>query len=238
MPIPPAGAPAPTLSSPAAQFLEHARITVPVVCGAMYPCSNPELIAAVSAAGGIGIVQPLSMEYVHRHEFRAGLKLIRSITDKPIGLNIITERSSSVYQERMRRYLDVAVEEGIRFFVTSLGNPKWIVDRVREVGGIVYHDVTARKWALKAIEGGVHGLIAVNSNAGGHAGALSPAEVLNEISDLGLPVLCAGGIGDERAFVKALELGYAGVQMGTRFIATNECRAHVDYKQATRATSS
>jgi nitronate monooxygenase len=232
MPIPPAGAPAPTLSSPAAQFLEHARITVPVVCGAMYPCSNPELIAAVSAAGGIGIVQPLSMEYVHRHEFRAGLKLIRSITDKPIGLNIITERSSSVYQERMRRYLDVAVEEGIRFFVTSLGNPKWIVDRVREVGGIVYHDVTARKWALKAIEGGVHGLIAVNSNAGGHAGALSPAEVLNEISDLGLPVLCAGGIGDERAFVKALELGYAGVQMGTRFIATNECRAHVDYKQA------
>lgn len=198
----------------------------------MYPCSNPELVAAVSAAGGIGIIQPLSMEYVHRHEFRAGLSLIRSITDNPVGLNIITEKSSSVYQKRMRRYLDIAVEEGIRFFVTSLGNPKWIVDRVRDVGGIVYHDVTARKWALKAIEGGVHGLIAVNNNAGGHAGALSPAELLDELRDLGLPVLCAGGIGDERAFVRALELGYAGVQLGTRFIATAECRAHADYKRA------
>jgi nitronate monooxygenase len=195
------------LSSTTQRFLEHARISVPVVCGAMYPCSNPELVAAVSAAGGIGIVQPLSMEYVHRHDFRAGLKLIRSITDKPVGLNIITEKSSRVYQDRMRRYLDIAVEEGVRFFVTSLGNPKWIVDRVTPVGGIVYHDVTARKWALKAMEGGVHGLIAVNRNAGGHAGGLSPEDVLAELGDLGLPVLCAGGIGDERAFVQALEMG-------------------------------
>ncbi len=215
-----------------ADFLAHARITVPVVCGAMYPCSNPELVAAVSEAGGIGIIQPLSMEYVHRHEMRAGMKLIRSLTDKPVGLNIITERSSRVYQDRMRRYLDIAVEEGVRFFVTSLGNPRWIVDRVRDVGGIVYHDVTARKWALKALEGGVHGLIAVNSRAGGHAGAVAPRELLDDMRDLGVPVLCAGGVGDEQAFVSALEMGYAGVQMGTRFIATTECRTHADYKQA------
>jgi len=215
-----------------ADFLAHARITVPVVCGAMYPCSNPELVAAVSEAGGIGIIQPLSMEYVHRHEMRAGMQLIRSLTDKPVGLNIITERSSRVYQDRMRRYLDIAVEEGVRFFVTSLGNPRWIVDRVRDVGGIVYHDVTARKWALKALEGGVHGLIAVNSRAGGHAGAVAPRELLDETRDLGVPVLCAGGVGDEQAFVSALEMGYAGVQMGTRFIATTECRTHADYKQA------
>lgn len=227
-----AGSSPPAADTPVARFLAHAGITVPVVCGAMYPCSNPELVAAVSAAGGIGIIQPLSMEYVHRHDFREGLKLIRSITDRPVGLNIITEKSSSVYQERMRRYLGIAVEEGVRFFVTSLGNPKWIVDRVQDVGGIVYHDVTARKWALKAMEGGVHGLIAVNRNAGGHAGGLSPEDALAELSDLGVPVLCAGGIGDESAFGHALRLGYAGVQMGTRFIATTECRAHDDYKQA------
>lgn len=198
----------------------------------MYPCSNPELVAAVSDAGGIGIIQPLSMEYVHRHEMRAGMKLIRSITDKPVGLNIITEKSSSVYQERMRRYLDIAVEEGVRFFVTSLGNPRWIVDRVRDVGGIVYHDVTAKKWAEKALEGGVHGLIAVNERAGGHAGGASPRALFEELSGLGVPVLCAGGVGDEKAFVEALEMGYGGVQMGTRFIATTECRAHADYKRA------
>lgn len=198
----------------------------------MYPCSNPELVAAVSEAGGIGIVQPLSMEYVHRHEMRAGMKLIRSLTDKPVGLNIITERSSKVYQDRMRRYLDIAVEEGVRFFVTSLGNPRWIVDRVKDVGGIVYHDVTAHKWAMKALEGGVHGLIAVNNRAGGHAGADKPESLLAELRDLGVPVLCAGGVGDEKAFVQALDMGYAGVQMGTRFIATTECRAHADYKRA------
>src|SRR6185503_12781700 len=64
-----------------------AGITVPLICGAMYPCSNPELVAAVSAAGAIGIVQPVSMTYVHRHEFRAGLRYIRSLTSLPIGFN-------------------------------------------------------------------------------------------------------------------------------------------------------
>ena len=71
----------------------------------MYPCSNPELVAAASAAGGIGIVQPLSLVYVHGHDFREGLGLIRQITDRPIGLNVIVEKSSKVYLERMMRYV-------------------------------------------------------------------------------------------------------------------------------------
>ena len=96
----------------------------------------------------------------------------------------------------------------------------------------MYHDVTERKWASKGIDGGVHGLIAVNRRAGGHAGAKGVAELLTELADLGLPVVCAGGIGDAPEFVAALKMGYAGAQLGTRFIATNECRAHDDYKQA------
>src|SRR5947199_6010636 len=78
-------------------------IEVPLICGAMYPCSNPELVAAVSEAGGIGVIQPLSMVYVHGHEFGAGLKLIRSLTARPVGMNVIVEKSSKVYQERMQR---------------------------------------------------------------------------------------------------------------------------------------
>ena len=116
----------------------------------MYPCSNPELVAAVSAAGGIGVVQPLSMIYVYRHDFRAGLKLIRRLTDKPIGMNVLIERSSKLYLERMSRWVDIALEEGVRFFVTSLGNPRWVVERVAPLGGIVYHDVTERKWPRRA----------------------------------------------------------------------------------------
>ena len=207
-------------------------IEVPLICGAMYPCSNPELVAAVSEAGGMGVIQPLSLVYVHGHEFRAGLDLIRRLTAKPVGMNVIVERSSKVYEERMQRYVDLAIEGGIRFFVTSLGNPRWVVEKAHAAGGFVYHDVTERKWALKGLEAGVDGLIGVNNRAGGHAGPKSAEALAAEMADLGVPLVCAGGIGDESDFVRALGMGYAAVQMGTRFIATTECTAPVEYKQA------
>ncbi len=216
----------------ATPFTEHARVAVPLICGAMYPCSNPELVAAVSEAGGLGVVQPVSMIYVHGHDFREGLKLIRRLTTRPIGMNALIEQSSRVYRERMERWVDIALEEGVRFFITSLGNPRWVVERVGAVGGIVYHDATERKWARKALDGGVHGLVAVNARAGGHAGPRSPEALLDELGDLGVPVVCAGGVGDERDFVHAMRCGYDGVQMGTRFIATPECHATEEYKRA------
>lgn len=215
------------------RFLAHAGIEVPVVCGAMYPCSNPELVAAVSEAGGIGIIQPLSLVYAHHHAFREGLAKIRSLTRKPVGLNVLTEKSlSRIYRRRMEEYVDVALEQGVRFFVTALGNPRWVVDRVRPAGGVVYHDVVDRKWAEKALDGGVHGLICVNSRAGGHAGYRTPEQLVEDLAPLGVPLLCAGGVGNPAGFVRALELGYDGVQMGTRFIATAECDSHADYKSA------
>ena len=209
-----------------------AGIEVPLICGAMYPCSNPELVAAVSDAGGIGIVQPVSLTYVHGWDFREGLRHIASLTDRPFGMNALIESSSRAYHERMVRWVELALEEGVRFFITSLGKPRWVVDLAEQVGGKVYHDVTERKWALKAVESGVHGLIAVNRRAGGHAGPLGVDELLGEVGDLGLPVVCAGGVGTPEEFAQALRLGYAGVQMGTRFIATPECRASEPYKQA------
>jgi nitronate monooxygenase len=213
-------------------FTRQAGIEVPLICGAMYPCSNPELVAAVSAAGGLGIVQPISLTYVHGHDFREGLRLIRRLTPRPIGMNALIEASSKTYHERMIRWVDVALEEGVRFFVTSLGNPKWVVDKAHAVGGVVYHDVTERKWADKGLAAGVDGLIAVNRRAGGHAGPKDAEELWKELGGLGVPLICAGGVGDEAHFVEALRIGYAGVQMGTRFIATTECRASEVYKQA------
>lgn len=210
----------------------HAGIELPIIGGAMYPCSNPELVAAISDAGAIGIVQPVSLTYVHGHEFRAGLRYIRSLTTKPIGLNALIEQSSKAYHERMMRWVDIALEEGVRFFVTSLGNPRWVVNRVASAGGFVYHDVTERRWALKGLDAGAHGLIAVNSQAGGHAGPRDPRALYDELADLGVPIVCAGGVSDAATFRRALEIGYAGVQMGTRFIATTECSAHDDYKAA------
>ena len=211
----------------------HAGVEVPLIGGAMYPCSNPELVAAISAAGAIGILQPISLTYVHGHDYREGIRLMSRLANgRPIGMNVLIEASSTAYLERMRRWLEIALEEGVRFFITSLGNPKWVVDRVSTVGGIVYHDVTERKWAEKGLQGGVHGLIAVNDRAGGHAGPLSAERLIEDLSGYGVPVVCAGGIGDEQAFVHALRLGYAGAQLGTRFIATTECTAHDSYKRA------
>jgi len=213
-------------------FTDHAGVDTPLICGPMYPCSNPELVAAVSGAGGLGIVQPVSLTFVHGHDFRAGLRLIRQQTCRPVGMNALIEKSSRRYHQRMQEWVNIALEEGVRFFITSLGNPRWVVDRVAEYGGIVYHDATELKWAMKAIDAGVDGLIAVNNRAGGHAGGLSALQLFDDLHDLNLPLICAGGIGDEKQFVEAMRMGYDGCQLGTRFIATDECRAAVPYKQA------
>lgn len=213
-------------------FTRAVGVRVPLICGPMYPCSNPELVAAVSEAGGIGVVQPISLTYVHGHGFREGLRFIRSLTAKPIGMNALIEQSSRTYRDRMEKWLTIALEEGVRFFITSLGNPRWVVDLVAPQGGVVYHDVTEAKWAEKAVAGGVHGLIAVNRQAGGHAGRLDPAELLAELSRFQLPLVAAGGVGDEHHFRELLDLGYAAVQCGTRFIAATECTASIPYKEA------
>lgn len=213
-------------------FTTQAHVQVPLICGPMYPCSNPELVAAVSEAGALGVVQPLSLTYVHGHEFRAGLRYIKSMTAQPVGFNALIEASNRPYLERMRQWIDIALEEGIRFFLTSLGDPKWVCERVHAAGGVVYHDVTEAKWAKKGADGGVDGLIAVNSRAGGHAGGKSAESLLEELRPFALPVVAAGGVGTPEEFVRHLRMGYAAVQLGTRFIATPECKASDAYKQA------
>src|SRR6185295_331496 len=114
---------------------------------------------------------------------------------------------SKYYRKRMEQWIEIALEEGIRFFITSLGNPRWVVDRVRQVDGIVYHDVTEAKWAQKGADAGVHGLIAVNDRAGGHAGSRSAQQLVDILSPFGLPVICAGGIGTPAEFRAALDMG-------------------------------
>jgi len=221
------------------KLTEQANIEHPIICGAMYPCSNPELIAAASEGGGIAIIQPVSLTMVHGFNkpdldegLRASIRHIRTLTDKPIGFNALIEKGSKKYFDRMSSWIDVALEEGVRFFVTSLGKPDWVCEKVHAVGGYVYHDVTDRSWAEKGADCGVDGLICVNNRAGGHLGELSMEEMYDQLHDLGLPLVCAGGIGSERELKLAMELGYSGVQMGTRFIATTECTTPEEYKRA------
>lgn len=213
-------------------FLKQTGIQLPIICGPMYPCSNPELVAAVSNAGGIGVIQPLSLTYVHGYSFKSGLDYIKTLTDKPLGMNLLIEKSSKKYHQRMQQWLDIALENGIKFFITSLGKPDWVVDMAHQQGAIVYHDVTEAKWAKKAVDVGVDGLIAVNNRAGGHAGTKDYGALLDELSGFNLPLVCAGGIADADTYQRVISRGYQAVQMGTRFIASKECNASDAYKQA------
>lgn len=220
------------LPEAAQKFVDLLGIDYPLIGGPMYPCSNPELVAAVSAAGGLGIMQPISLTYVYGHEFRAGIRLMHRLTDRPIGMNALIEKSSRKYQERMSQWIDIALEEGIRFFVTSLGKPDWVAERVHAVGGLVYHDVTELKWAKIGLDNGADGLICVNNRAGGHAGGKSVQVLYDELQALDVPLVCAGGVGDADGLQQAMDIGYSACQLGTRFIASTECMASEVYKNA------
>ena len=214
------------------QFLDDTGVSLPIIGGPMYPCSNPELVAAVSQAGGIGIIQPISLTYVYGYDFREGLKYIKSLTDKPLGMNVLIEKSSLKYKERMQEWIDIALDEGIRFFISSLGKPDWVVEQVHKRGAKVYHDVTELKWAKIAVESKVDGLICVNSFAGGHAGNIRAEKLYKQLESFGLPLVCAGGIGDSKAYAKMMSLGYEAVQIGTRLIASTECDVPLAYKES------
>ncbi len=214
------------------RFTKQVGIEYPIICGAMYPCSNPELVAAASEAGGIGIIQPVSLVFAHGYDYREGLRYIRTLTSKPVGMNLLVEKSAKRYEDRLKEWLDIALEEGVRFFITALGNPTWVIEKVRPFGGIVYHDVISLKWAERAVSYGVDGLICVNNRAGGHLGDESPEQLFTELKQFGLPLICAGGVGSKTEFDHMMAIGYEGVQLGTRFIASVECTAHDDYKKA------
>ncbi len=214
------------------QFLDDTGVTLPIIGGPMYPCSNPELVAAVSQAGGIGIIQPVSLTYVYGYDFREGVKYIKSLSDKPLGMNVLIEKSSAKYKKQMQEWIDIALDEGIRFFISSLGKPDWVVEQVHKRGAKVYHDVTELKWAKIAVKSKVDGLICVNSFAGGHAGNISAKELYEQLKGFGLPLVCAGGVGDKKAFMTMMSLGYEAVQIGTRFIASTECDVPLAYKKS------
>ncbi|MEO0898124.1 MAG: nitronate monooxygenase [Bacteroidota bacterium] len=215
------------------QFLQDTGAEVPIICGPMYPGSNPELIAAVSEAGGFGVVQPVSMTSLYGHDFREGLKLIKKLTKKPFGVNFtIFGGANKKYHEQMNRWMEISIEEGIKFFLTSLGKPHAVVKTAHEHRIKVYHDVPNKKIALAMRDAGVDGINCINWRGGGQTGIQSAEQFMEELHELDIPLICAGGIGNADDFQKALDMGYAGVQLGTRFLATKECKVTDSYKQA------
>ena len=221
------------MSTNTQQFLADTGAKTPVVCGPMYPGSNPELVAAVSEAGGLGVVQPVALTSLYGHDFREGLQLIKQLTDRPFGVNFtIFGGANKKYHEQMKEWMQISIEEGVKFFLTSLGKPDAVVKTAKEHDIVVYHDVPNKKVALAMRDSGVDGLNCIHWRGGGQTGIQAAEQFLEELHDIKIPLICAGVVGNAEDFRQALEMGYAGVQLGTRFLATNECMITDSYKQA------
>lgn len=203
-------------------------VEYPIVLGGLQFLGRANLAAAVSAAGGLGLVTAGC--FSGAEEFLSELSLVRSLTDKPFGVNI-----SLGIRRGMDDFFDAAIKARVPIVFTSGRNPERYVARLKHEGIKLVHVVPAVRYALKAQEVGVDAVVVVGFEAGGHPGmddVANMALIPRACDALDIPVIAAGGITDGRGLVAALALGAEGVQLGSRFVATAECIAHANVKQA------
>ncbi|GIL16922.1 MAG: 2-nitropropane dioxygenase [Oligoflexia bacterium] len=193
----------------------------------MFLVSNVDMVVAISEAGGVGTFPALNYRPIE--EYEKALKAIRARTKKPIGVNIIVNKSNM----RQREDLRLGLENGVDLFITSLGNPKTVIAEAHKNGAKVVCDVTNLDHGLKVQDMGADGVIGVGYGAGGHAGPISPLVLIPWLkSQLSIPVIAAGGIADGRTMAASIALGASAVSIGTRFIASREAQVEQSYKDA------
>jgi enoyl-[acyl-carrier protein] reductase II len=199
----------------------------PVILGAMGNICNPELVAAVSEAGGLGL---LATAFAPDPEFvRTQIKDTKKLTNKPFGANL------QVMSPHTPKVAEILAEEGVGIVTVSGGSPKAMIPFLHDRGIKVLVVVPTVGVAKKAEEIGADAIIAEGSESGGIQGfnGVSTMVLVPAVVDaVKIPVIAAGGIGDSRGFRASFALGAAGVQVGTRFIASLECIAHLNYKNA------
>ena len=198
----------------------------PILQGAMRLISLGEMAARVSRSGGFGIIAASGLE---GKVLRSEIRKARAITDRPFGINI------PIYRPNAVEALEIAIEEGIRTITTSAGDPGKLIRRIKQAGIKVLQVVATVEMARKAEGAGVDAVIAVGAEGGGHVGRDEVATfvLIPQVVDaVKIPVVAAGGIADGRGWVAAFALGAEGIQMGTRFLATEECPIPAYYKKA------
>lgn len=208
-------------------FTELLNCSYPIIAGPMFLVSNVELVTAVSRAGALGGMP--SLNWRSTDEFRRAVQMVKAKTSKPFAVNLIVNQANI----RQEADLKVCVEEKVPLVITSLGNPKETIKRMHEIGSKVFCDVTTLKHAKKVEDLGADGVIAVSAGAGGHAGPISPLVLIPYLRRyLKIPVVLAGGIATGEQIAAALLLGASAVQIGTRFIASQESTVDESYKKA------
>jgi len=199
-------------------------IEYPILQGGMAWVATAELAAAVSNAGGLGIIGAGNApgSYV-----RDEIRKVKELTDKPFGVNIM------LLSPFVDEVIDIVYEEKVPVITTGAGNPGKYIARFKDIGTKVIPVVPAVALAKKMEQEGVDAVIAEGTESGGHVGELTTMALLPQVIDaVKIPVIAAGGIADGRGLVSALALGAQGVQMGTIFVCASECTAHENYKKA------
>ncbi len=200
-------------------------IRVPILQAGMIWASGWRLASAVSNAGGLGIIGAGSM---YPDVFREHIRKCKDATSKPFGVNL-----PLLYPD-IDQHIQILIEEGVKIVFTSAGNPKTWTSLLKDHGVTVVHVVSSSKFARKAEEAGCDAVVAEGFEAGGHNGreetttlVLIPA-VVNAVK---IPVIAAGGIATGRQMLACMVLGAEGVQMGSRFVASEEASSHIQFKQ-------
>lgn len=202
-------------------------IKYPIIMAPMFLVSNAEMIIAGIQSGITGAIPALN--YRTTEELRTAIRFIRSKADGPFGINLIVNKSNFLYKEQ----LQIICEEKVDFIITSLGSPEETILAAHAAGVKVFCDVTDVRYAQKVESLGADAVIAVNKEAGGHAGNISYHELIPALQKaVKIPVISAGGVGDSASLQKMMSLGIAGVSVGTIFIASEESGVTPEYKQA------
>ena len=200
-------------------------IKYPIIQGGMIWNSGYKLASAVSNAGGLGLIGAGSM---YPEVLREHIQKCKKATAKPFGVNV------PMLYPNIEEIMQIIVEEGVKIVFTSAGNPKTWTSFLKEKGITVVHVVSSSKFALKAQEAGVDAVVAEGFEAGGHNGreettTLTLIPMVKE--NITIPLIAAGGIATGKGMLAAMVLGADGVQMGSRFAASTESSAHIDFKK-------
>jgi len=202
---------------------ELLRIDYPILQGGMAWVADAQLAAAVSNGGGLGIIAAANVppEILDRE-----LVKIRTLTDKPFGLNIM------LLSPTAEDALLLAERHKVPVVTTGAGAPGKIIDRLKPSGTVVIPVIASVAHAKRVVKQGADAVVAEGSESGGHIGETSTMSLVPQVVDaVSVPVIAAGGIADGRGIAAALALGAEGVQVGTRFVCAAECTAHENYKE-------
>lgn len=198
-------------------------IRYPLFQGGMAWIADARLAAAVSEAGGLGLISSINFG---TEAVREEIRKCRTLTDKPFGVNIMLQAPNAA------EVADMVIEEGVSILTTGAGSPAVYMPKWKAAGIRVIPVVASVAYALKMQECGADAVIAEGAESGGHVGDNHTMALLPQIVDaLDIPVMAAGGIFDGRGAAAAFMLGACGVQVGTRFLVADECHVHENYKE-------